>query len=108
MTSYVLRNDDLFHVIIVIIITVCMRSKCSVSLSSLSDGDRWGGVPADGGHFVPDVLQRRHPHPPPARLLHHRLALAAGRHLGALPALCLLLLVRSSMFLSRILGLFFE
>lgn len=90
MTSYVLREDEFAD---------CCRSHFSSSalfLPPTSDGDRRGGVPADGGNPVPDVLQRGHPHPPSAGLLHRRLALVAGGHLGPLPALHRLLLVRKS------------
>lgn len=61
---------------------------------SVSHRDCWGGVQTDGGGHLSDVLQRWHPHPPAARLLHHGLALAAGRHHHPLHPLPLLLLVR--------------
>lgn len=62
----------------------------------LSHRDRGGGVQTHGGSHLSDVLQCRHPHSPSARLLHHRLALAAGRHHRPLHPLPVLLLVRNT------------
>lgn len=96
MTSYVLREDDFAD-------CCCSHFRSSaLSLPPTSDRDSRGGVPADGGDSVPDVLQRGYPHPPSAGLLHRRLALVAGGHLGPLPALHRLLLVRKSVLWSLV------
>lgn len=99
MTSYVLREDEFAD-------CCCSHFRSSaLFLPPTSDRDSRSGVPADGGDSVPDVLQRGHPHPPSAGLLHRRLALVAGGHLGPLPALHRLLLVRKSGLWSLVLHL---
>lgn len=77
------------------------NTRCSGAFSLtlklfLSHGDRRGGVQAHGRSRLSDVLQHRHPHPPSAGLLHHRLALAAGGHHRSLLHLPDLLLVRKT------------
>lgn len=68
----------------------------NVGTLSVSHGDSRGGVQTHGWSRLSDVLQCRHPHPPSARLLHHRLALAAGGHYRSLLSFPVLLLVRNA------------
>ena len=64
---------------------------------SVSHRDSGGGVQADGGSDLPDVLQRWYSPPASARLFHHRLALAASCYHHPLHPLSVLLLVRNTL-----------
>lgn len=62
---------------------------------SASHGDCWHKEQMVCGNNVPGILKPEPPHRPTARLLYHRLALAAGGHVCSLPLVLVLLLVRN-------------